>query len=61
MGFPEFGTVSLQELAAYRGRLGLGIERDIHFKARGAISAYIKAANKADRIIGDIGSNGGAP
>jgi hypothetical protein len=51
MGFPEFGTVSMTELAAYRGRLGLGIERDLHFKARGPISAYINAASKASRIV----------
>jgi hypothetical protein len=38
MGFPEFGTVSLTELAEYRGRLGLCIERDLHFTARGPIS-----------------------
>ncbi|MGW1425738.1 DUF2958 domain-containing protein [Bradyrhizobium manausense] len=56
MGFPEFGTVSLTELAEYRGRLGLGIERDLHFKARGPISRYIDAANKADRIVEDIDS-----
>ncbi len=58
MGFPEFGTVSLTELAEYRGRLGLGIERDLHFTARGPISAYIAAANEAGRIVeslpGDI-------
>jgi hypothetical protein len=54
MGFPEFGTVSLIELAAYRGRLGLGIERDRYFEARGPISAYIAAANEAERIIEDI-------
>jgi hypothetical protein len=65
MGFPEFGTVSLEELAAYRGRFGLGIERDLHFKARGPISAYIDAAVKADRtnenieVQGDV--KGGAP
>jgi hypothetical protein len=51
MGFPEFGTVSLSELAAYRGRLGLGIERDRHFKAEGPISAYIKAAQFEGRIV----------
>jgi hypothetical protein len=51
MGLPEFGTVSLTELAEYRGRFGLGIERDLHFRARGPISAYIEAANKADRIV----------
>lgn len=54
MGFPEFGTVSLTELAEYRGRLGLGIERDRYFEAHGPISAYIAAAGKAERIIEDI-------
>jgi len=54
MGFPEFGTVSLTELANYRGRLGLGIERDLYFEARGPISVYIAAATKAERITEDI-------
>jgi hypothetical protein len=54
MGFPEFGTVSLIELAQYRGRFGLGIERDLHFKARGPISRYIEAATKAERIVEDV-------
>lgn len=54
MGFPEFGTVSLIELASYRGRLGLGIERDFHFEAQGPISAYIIAANKARCIVENI-------
>lgn len=54
MGFPEFGTVSLTELAAYRGHLGLRIERDLYFKARGPISAYIDAADKAGRIVESI-------
>lgn len=30
----ELGYFSLDELAAYRGRLGLGIERDLHFTPR---------------------------
>jgi Protein of unknown function (DUF2958) len=51
MGYPEFGTVSLTELAAIRGRLGLRVERDLYFKARGPISAYIEAANKAGHIV----------
>lgn len=55
MGFPEFGTVSLSELASYRNRLGLGIERDLHFKAQGPISAYIAAASNAGRIVEQIG------
>ena len=28
----ECGTVSMNELMAFRGRFGLGIERDMHFK-----------------------------
>jgi hypothetical protein len=48
MGLPEFGTVSLTELGAYRGRLGLGIERDRYFEARGPISAYVNAATEGD-------------
>lgn len=54
MGFPEFGTVSLTELAEYRGRMGLGIERDRYFTARGPISAYIAAANEAKHIVENI-------
>jgi len=27
----ECGTVSMSELTSYRGRMGLGIERDMHF------------------------------
>lgn len=51
MGEAEFGTVSLAELAAYKGPLKLGIERDLHWQARGPISAYIAAANHAGRIV----------
>ena len=51
MGFPEFGTVSLTELAEFRGRFGLGIERDLHFKAQGPISRYVEAAAKAGHIV----------
>jgi hypothetical protein len=54
MGCPEFGTVSLTEMAEYRSRLGLGIERDLHFTAHGPISAYIAAANVAGRIVENI-------
>jgi hypothetical protein len=46
MGYPEFGTVSLTELAEYRSRIGLGIERDLHFTASKPISAYIEEASK---------------
>lgn len=54
MGCAEFGTVSLTELAAFRGRLGFRIERDLYFKARGPISAYIKASSAVGRIVEDI-------
>jgi hypothetical protein len=50
-GCAEFGTVRLSELSAFRGRFGLGIERDIHWRARGPISAYIDAACEAGRIV----------
>ncbi len=48
MGSPEFGTVSLTELQAFHGRLG--IERDRHFEANKAISAYIEEARRLGRI-----------
>lgn len=50
MGFPELGSVSLQELASVRGRLGLGIERDLHFEADKPISAYCNEAARLGRI-----------
>ncbi|MER9414032.1 DUF2958 domain-containing protein [Mesorhizobium sp. M0589] len=40
LGFPELGSVSLTELAAVRGRLGLPVERDLHFAATKPLSAY---------------------
>ena len=30
----ELGTFSLDELQAFKGKFGLGIERDLHFKER---------------------------
>ena len=50
MGFPEFGTVSLSELASIKGPFGLGIERDLHFNTDKPISAYIDEASKLGRI-----------
>lgn len=51
MGCPELGTVRLSELRALRGRLGLRVERDLHWEAAGPLSAYVNAALKAQRII----------
>ena len=54
MGFPEFGTVSLQELAEFVGRAGLGIERDKFFEGRAPISRHIDAASEAGHIVENI-------
>lgn len=50
LGSPELGYVSLAELQAVRGRLGLPIERDRHFRPTMTLSAYAEAACKAGRI-----------
>ncbi len=34
LGCPELGYVSLNEMLAVRGPLGLGIERDLHWQPR---------------------------
>ena len=49
-GYPELGYVSLSELQSVKGRLGLGIERDVYFTARYPLSVYAEAA----RIAGGI-------
>lgn len=51
MGMPELGWVSLQELATVRGKLGLPIERDLHFRAEKRLSAYAREAWHAGRIV----------
>ena len=50
-GTPELGYSSLQEISAIRVRFGLGIERDLHFRARYALSIYTEAAHAAGRIV----------
>lgn len=50
-GFPEMGWVSLAELASVRGRLGLPVERDLHFKADKRLSGYTREARLAGRIV----------
>jgi hypothetical protein len=51
MGCPELGWVSLKELAAVRGKLGLPIERDRSFKPKGLLSAYADNARLWGRIV----------
>jgi hypothetical protein len=47
---PEIGSVSLEEIAALRGQLGLPVERDLYFEATKSLNAY---ANEA-RLLGRI-------
>jgi hypothetical protein len=51
LGYPELGWVSLAEIAAVRGRLGLPIERDLHFAVQKRLSAYAREARLAGRIV----------
>ncbi len=50
-GAPELGYVSLTELESVRGRLGLGIERDLHFEACFPLSVYAHAARSRGRVV----------
>ena len=50
LGCVEYGTIIIPELEAYKGRLSLGIERDIHFKAEGPISMYFKRGQEAGTL-----------
>ena len=50
MGGPELGYVSLAELASLRGRMGLPVERDLHFEASKPLTAYASDASAVGRI-----------
>lgn len=49
--YPELGSVRLSVLKAHRGRLGLPIERDVHFEASAPLSTYAERARQAGGII----------
>lgn len=51
LGYPAIGYVSLDELGAVRGRLGLSVELDRYFRADKPLSAYVAAARAAGRIV----------
>jgi hypothetical protein len=51
LGCPELGYVSLTEIMELRGRLGLPVERDLHFVADKPLSAYADEARANGRII----------
>ncbi|MET3514974.1 hypothetical protein ABIC63_002757 [Pseudacidovorax sp. 1753] len=50
-GCPELGWVSLRELGALRGPLGLPVERDLGFHPTRSITAYADEARRAGRIV----------
>jgi hypothetical protein len=50
MGCAEIGAVSLTEIAALRGKLGLPVERDLHFEAEKSLKAYADEARLLGRI-----------
>ena len=45
-GSPELGSVRISEIESVRGRLGLPVERDLHFCATKTISAYADEARQ---------------
>jgi Protein of unknown function (DUF2958) len=51
LGEPELGYVSLQELAAAHGPLGLPLECDLRFTPTRTIAAYAELAREHRRII----------
>ncbi len=50
LGCPELGYVSLSELAAVRGPLGLPVERDVYFVATKTLMAHADEARANGRI-----------
>lgn len=51
LGCPELGYVSIAELKSVRGKLGLPVERDLHFRPDKPLSQYALLAREAERII----------
>lgn len=50
LGCPEVGWVSLKELSAVRGRFGLPVEWDRHWRAEKSLSCYAAEARALGRI-----------
>ncbi|MEH2592990.1 hypothetical protein V1273_006829 [Bradyrhizobium sp. AZCC 1721] len=51
LGYPELGYLSLAEITAVKGPLGLPIERDRTFVADKPLSAYAEEARTNGRIV----------
>lgn len=50
-GCPELGSVSLEELSTLRGKLGLPVERDLHFRPlKYPLTVYAEAARRSGGI-----------
>ena len=49
-GCPELGYVDFKELKEYKGRFGLGIERDLHFTPKKSLQEYANDAQKKGEI-----------
>jgi hypothetical protein len=43
-------------LNSVKGRLGIGLERDLHFQGKHPLSVYAHAARRAERIVEDDAS-----
>jgi hypothetical protein len=53
MDCPELGYVNFTELSTVKGKLGLPMERDLHFAPQFPLSVYAHAARAAGRITED--------
>lgn len=51
LGYPELGYVSLAEIMALKGPLGLPVERDLYFVADKPLSAYAEEAHIKGHIV----------
>jgi hypothetical protein len=50
LGYPELGSVRISDLEKVRGRFGLPVERDLHFRASSTLREYVAAARRCGRI-----------
>ncbi|MFD3263997.1 DUF2958 domain-containing protein [Phenylobacterium ferrooxidans] len=51
LGSPELGYVSLREIIHLRGRMGLPVERDLHWNATMPLSVYARVARKLGYLL----------
>ncbi len=52
-GFPELGYVSLNEICALKDKIGVFVERDLHFEGQYPLSVYTEAAWDNEAIVED--------